>query len=66
MNITLNGEELNFTVNVGLEDLVERLSLPTQRIAIELNGRVIRRIDWPETPISDGDRIEVVHFVGGG
>lgn len=49
-----------------LSDLVSELSLAPARIAIELNGEVIRRNDWAETLVSEGDRLEVVHFVGGG
>lgn len=64
--ITLNGERRDITVDVDLETLVNELELPSKRLAVELNGAVIRRVDWPETTVSDGDRIEVVHFVGGG
>ena len=51
---------------IDLAVLVERLSLPSKRIAVEVNGSVIRRADWSNTAVNDGDRIEVVHFVGGG
>ena len=44
----------------------ELVTVRSQRIAIELNKNVIRHVEWPETVISDGDAIEVVHFVGGG
>lgn len=50
----------------SLEDLVEKLSLPPVRIAIELNRNVARRADWATTILADGDRVEIVHFVGGG
>ncbi len=49
-----------------LEDLVRELSLAPQRLAIELNGNVVRRNEWAQTILDDGDRIEIVHFVGGG
>ncbi|MBL0241018.1 MAG: sulfur carrier protein ThiS [Chloracidobacterium sp.] len=49
-----------------MAELLDQLSLPHQRIAIELNKAVIRRADWPNTTVNEGDRIEVVHFVGGG
>jgi thiamine biosynthesis protein ThiS len=45
---------------------VDDLSLAPARIAVELNGEVVRRNKWPETVLSEGDRLEVVHFVGGG
>lgn len=49
-----------------LSDLVGVLSLAPERVAIELNHRVARRSEWAETTLADGDRIEIVHFVGGG
>ena len=67
-NITvyLNGETRQVTAETALAELLDQLSLPHQRIAIELNKTVIRRADWPNTTVNEGDRIEVVHFVGGG
>ncbi len=49
-----------------LSDLVRELSLEPSRIAIEVNQRVIRRDQWAGTALAEGDRIEIVHFVGGG
>ena len=66
MEITLNGETKRIDSEVTLDRLLDLFSLPRQRVAIELNKAVIRRNDWPEIPISDGDTIEVIHFVGGG
>jgi sulfur carrier protein len=66
IDIHLNGETRSIETATDLAQLIERLSLPQKRVAVELNGSVVRRADWPETPVSDGDRIEVVHFVGGG
>lgn len=64
--ITLNGEQLPIESNIDLETLVDQLELPAKRLAVEMNGNVIRRADWPQTTVNDGDKIEVVHFVGGG
>jgi thiamine biosynthesis protein ThiS len=50
----------------SLAELVNDLSLPPERIAIELNQQVVRRREWAATIIADGDRVEIVHFVGGG
>jgi len=66
VEITLNGETKRIDSEVTLDRLLDLFSLPRQRVAIELNKAVIRRNDWPEIPISDGDTIEVIHFVGGG
>ena len=66
MRIQVNGESQEVPDGSSLEDLVEKLSLPPVRIAIELNRSVARRPDWATTILADGDRIEIVHFVGGG
>jgi thiamine biosynthesis protein ThiS len=66
MKITLNGEIKELETEVTLDRLLELFSLPSQRIAVELNREVVRRNAWPETTVKDADRIEVVHFVGGG
>jgi thiamine biosynthesis protein ThiS len=49
-----------------LDDLVRELSLTPERIAIELNQQVVRRDKWAQTTLVEGDRVEIVHFVGGG
>jgi len=66
MNITVNGEIKQLEKPISLDRLLELFSLPSQRIAVELNRQVVRRKDWGHTIINDSDRIEVVHFVGGG
>jgi len=65
MKVFVNGEprEVNETTLAGL---VTELDLPVARIAIELNRDVVRRSDWDSTMLKDEDRIEIVHFVGGG
>lgn len=64
--IYLNGEAHNIPAETDLVRLLEVFSLPSKRVAIELNKRVIRRSDWPSTQVREGDNLEVVHFVGGG
>ena len=66
INILLNGETREVPGEIDLDHLLELFSLPRQRVAIELNNNVVRRSAWPETLIRDRDKIEVVHFVGGG
>ena len=66
MLLQLNGESREVPDRSMLQDLVRELSLEPARIAIELNQQVVRRDKWPLTPLRDGDRIEIVHFVGGG
>ena len=66
MRVLVNGDEKDFDTETSLAELVERLDLPALRIAIELNREVVRRSDWHSTMLKDDDRIEIVHFVGGG
>ena len=65
MRVFVNGEPRD-TSAPTLAELIEQLDLPAPRIAIELNREVVRRNDWGSTMLQDDDRIEIVHFVGGG
>ncbi len=66
MTIVVNGETKKIQKQVDLKGLLELLELPSERIAIELNREVVRKKDWANIEIKDADKIEVVHFVGGG
>ncbi len=66
LRVQVNGEIRDVADHSTLSDLVDELSLAPARIAVELNGEVVRRNKWTETVLSEGDRLEVVHFVGGG
>jgi len=65
MKVFVNGEPREVT-ETTLAGLVTELDLPVARIAVELNRDVVRRSDWGSTMLKDEDRIEIVHFVGGG
>ena len=66
MRVEVNGEAKDVEEGATLLSLVEQLSLAPERVAVELNRDVVRRADWPATRLFDGDRVEIVHFVGGG
>jgi thiamine biosynthesis protein ThiS len=66
LRVELNGESKELTDGATLLSLIEQLSLAPERVAVELNRDVVRRAEWPTTQLSDGDRVEIVHFVGGG
>ena len=68
VEVTLNGDRvvLDEPSNKTLQELIEQRSLRGDRIAIERNGEIVPRTQWPMTVLCSGDRIEVVHFVGGG
>lgn len=66
MRVYINGESREVSGTPSLAELISQLDLPSARIAIELNREVMRRNDWGTTVLRDDDRIEIVHFVGGG
>jgi thiamine biosynthesis protein ThiS len=66
LHIYLNGESREVEDNLPVPELIRFLNLKPEQIAIELNKRVLRRIEWPETILRDADKVEIVHFVGGG
>ena len=66
MWVQINGESREVAAGTTLDDLVGELSLAPTRIAVELNQQVVRRDKWAQTILAGGDRIEIVHFVGGG
>ncbi len=66
MIIRLNGEAREVPEGLTLATLLEWLKLPPDRVAVERNLEIVPRDHWNHTPIQVGDRLEVVHFVGGG
>ncbi len=66
MRLFINGKEQTLEGPLTLVQLVERLGMKGDRVAIELNREIVSRSQWAETSLRDGDRLEIVHFVGGG
>ena len=66
MQIQVNGEREEVSDGLPLSELITRLKLRADQIAVELNHEVLRRSAWESTKLQSGDRIEIVHFVGGG
>jgi thiamine biosynthesis protein ThiS len=66
MKISINGEARSFNSALTLYALVEALGMKPDRLAVELNREIVPRDRWPVTQLSDGDQLEIVHFVGGG
>ena len=66
MRIIVNGEAQTGDEGLTVLALLERLGLAGQLVAVERNGHVIPRAKHGESELADGDRLEVVHFVGGG
>ncbi len=66
MQIQLNGEAYSVEPSTTLADLVERLGLTGKRLAIELNLDIVPRSQFAQTRLTEGDRVEIVHAIGGG
>jgi len=69
LTLVLNGQSRTFPAlaqTTTLNLLVAELGFQGDRVAIEHNGEIVSRTSWPEISLKEGDRIEMVHFVGGG
>jgi thiamine biosynthesis protein ThiS len=66
IEITVNGQPRSVPEGLKLPDLLEILAVDPTRVAVERNREIVRRPEWPATPVLPGDELEVVWFVGGG
>jgi thiamine biosynthesis protein ThiS len=66
ITITLNGDEREVPVGLTVRDLLTHLDLHERSVVVERNRKIVRREDYGEVPVTAGDTIELVHFVGGG
>ncbi len=66
MTLTINGEARSFTDLIDVAGLVAALGLDPRKVAVERNLEIVPRSAYGRTPIADGDRIEIVSFIGGG
>lgn len=66
MRIFINGEQADTKGAKSVEELVDRYQMPPQSVLIEHNGTALHRREWPQRPLSEGDRIEMIRVVAGG
>lgn len=69
LTLVLNGQTRTFdslSQPSSLDHLIAELALKGDRVAVEHNGEIVPRAAWSQTALTEGDRLEVVHFVGGG
>ena len=66
MQLIINGQPQTVQEGLSLSDLIAQLNMKAERVAVERNGVIVSRNDWPQTALQNGDRLEIVHFVGGG
>ncbi len=66
MDLTINGEAAKFAQAMSVEELIAALELDPRKVAVELNLEIVPKSLFGATRVCDGDRLEIVHFVGGG
>jgi len=66
MTLTINGEQRSLGTASTVAALVAELGLDARKVAVERNLEIVPRSAYGQTALADGDRIEIVHFIGGG
>jgi sulfur carrier protein len=66
LEVTVNGEPRRLPAPATASDLLQHLGLDPRMVVVELNRKIVRRPQLDDTTLSDGDVLELVHFVGGG
>ena len=62
----MNGKDREVADGVTVEVFIETLGLPKSAVAVELNREIVKKFDYSKTVLREGDKLEIVHFVGGG
>ena len=66
MKVWVNGEERGFDAGGDVQALIAALGLDARKVAVERNLQIVPRSTYASTSLAEGDRIEIVHFIGGG
>jgi sulfur carrier protein len=66
MQIVLNGDSVETAEGATVDSLLLQLGISRERVAVELNADIVPKAGYEKQLLSDGDKIEIVHFVGGG
>ncbi len=66
MRLIVNGEELDISYVETLQELLQGLKIDPRRVVVEINLSIVRKADYPTFRLNDGDKVEIVNFVGGG
>ena len=64
--IQINGKKITIKSNYSILDLLKKYKLSNKKVAIELNGIIIPKIKYNKNFLKDNDKVEIVHFIGGG
>lgn len=66
MRVIVNGEEMQLEEGTDVRQLIESQNLKPELVVVEHNLKILKREAYPRTVLKEGDRVEIVHFVGGG
>lgn len=66
MNIVLNGDDINIADNLSIMGLIDLYELPANKVAVERNLEIVPKSAYVSTMLKENDRVEIVHFIGGG
>ena len=66
IQVVVNGVQRDAPEGASVLELLAYLEIAPDRVAVELNGAIVRKHDWPTTPVESGANLEIVQFVGGG
>lgn len=66
MQIHVNGEPRDYAAGLTIADLLSHLDIRGDRVAVELNLEILDRGQFPTRTLKDGDRVEIISFIGGG
>lgn len=66
MQVVVNGTRQDVPPGMNLSQLLDQLKVQPERVAVEVNLKIIQRQQYNQVPLNDGDQIEIIGFVGGG
>ena len=66
IKITVNGKQMTINLKFSIKNLIEKLKMPINKVAIELNREIINKKNTNKIFLKKGDKVEIVHFIGGG
>lgn len=66
MQVTVNGEVRELTAGLTIEGLLQQFKVQSVMVAVEQNRSILKKEDFTTTIVQDGDKIEIIRFVGGG
>ena len=66
IKIIVNGKQMTINLNFSVKNLIDKLKMPITKVAIELNREIVNKKNINKIYLKDKDKVEIVHFIGGG